>query len=171
VGQHGSASGSLLLDLDGLEVVSAELAAGRMAAGPPDDGENDRLCGLWMRAALHGRRLVRVRDLPIGGRPWCCAGISGSGAVANGARNSGSSSRASTWANSAGRQRIPAGKIVSHSDGWGLVVPSNLPPIPCGTTDRADSLVIQPCPATQAQPRSCCWSDACLTARSSARSN
>jgi hypothetical protein len=28
VGQHGSASGSLLLDLDGLEVVSAELAAG-----------------------------------------------------------------------------------------------------------------------------------------------
>jgi hypothetical protein len=27
-GQHDSASGSLLLDLDGLEVVSAELAAG-----------------------------------------------------------------------------------------------------------------------------------------------
>ena len=81
MGQHGSASGSLLLDLVGLEVVSAELARPANGSWSSDDGENGRLCGLWARAALHGRRLVRVRDLPIGGRPWCCAGISGSGAV------------------------------------------------------------------------------------------
>ena len=69
MGHQGSASGSLLLDLDGLGVVSAELVGGEwqlvvqttvMVIGCP---------GCGVPATPHGRRAVRVRDLPIGGRP------------------------------------------------------------------------------------------------------
>jgi transposase len=35
----------------------------------PDYGHRGRLSGLWGAAELHGRRRVRIRDLPIGGRP------------------------------------------------------------------------------------------------------
>jgi transposase len=69
VGQQGSASGSLLLDLDGLEVVSAELVGGewQLAVQTTATVVGCGSCGV--RATPHGRRLVRVRDLPIGGRP------------------------------------------------------------------------------------------------------
>ncbi len=40
-----------------------------MAAGGPDHGHRGWLCGLRVRAQAHGRRTVRVQDLPIGGRP------------------------------------------------------------------------------------------------------
>jgi transposase len=69
VGRHSSVSATRLLGLDGLEVVSAELVGGewqlvvQTAATMVGCGS----CGV--RATPHGRRLVRVRDLPIGGRP------------------------------------------------------------------------------------------------------
>jgi transposase len=40
-----------------------------MAVGCPDRGHRGRLHRLRVRAEFHGRRTVRVRDLPIGGRP------------------------------------------------------------------------------------------------------
>jgi transposase len=69
VGQHSSASGSLLLDLDGLEVVSAEVVGGewRLVVQTTATVVGCGSCGV--RATPHGRRLVGVRDLPIGGRP------------------------------------------------------------------------------------------------------
>jgi len=69
VGQQGSASGSLLLDLDGLEVVTAEVVGGewQLAVQTTATVVGCGSCGV--RATPHGRRLVRVRDLPIGGRP------------------------------------------------------------------------------------------------------
>jgi transposase len=69
VGQQGSASGSLLLDLDGLEVVSAEVMGGewQLAVQTTATVVGCGSCGV--RATPHGRRLVQVRDLPIGGRP------------------------------------------------------------------------------------------------------
>jgi hypothetical protein len=81
VGQQGSASGPLLLDLDGLEVVSAEVVGGewQLAVQTTATVVGSGSCGV--RATPHGRRLVRVRDLPIGGRPVVLAGASASGAV------------------------------------------------------------------------------------------
>jgi hypothetical protein len=61
VGQHGSAYGSILLDLDGFEVLAAVLAGGEwqlevqttvMVVGCP---------GCGVAAEPHGRRMVRVR--------------------------------------------------------------------------------------------------------------
>jgi transposase len=69
VGQQGSASGSLLLDLDGLEVVSAELVGGEWQLAVKTTATTVGCAGCGVRATLHGRRTVRVRDLPIGGRP------------------------------------------------------------------------------------------------------
>jgi transposase len=69
VGQQGSASGSLLLDLDGLEVVSAELVAGEWQLAVQTTATVVGCAGCGVRATPHGRRVVRVRDLPIGGRP------------------------------------------------------------------------------------------------------
>jgi hypothetical protein len=69
-GSHqGGASGSLLLDLDGLEVVAAELvdAEWQLAVQTTDTVVGCVGCGL--RASPHGRHVVQVRDLPIGGRP------------------------------------------------------------------------------------------------------
>jgi transposase len=69
VGQQGSACGSLLLDLDGLEVVSAELVGGEWRLGVQTTATMVGCAGCGVRATPHGRRAVRVRDLPIGGRP------------------------------------------------------------------------------------------------------
>jgi hypothetical protein len=69
VGQHRSPSGSALLGLDGVEVLAARVGGGEwqleVQTTVPVVGCVG--CGVWAEA--HGRRLVRVRDLPIGGRP------------------------------------------------------------------------------------------------------
>jgi transposase len=69
VGQHGSASGSILLGLDGFEVTAAEVIDDewRLAVQTTAITVGCAACG--SRAQLHARRTVRVRDLPIGGRP------------------------------------------------------------------------------------------------------
>jgi transposase len=69
VGQQGSASGSLLLDLDGFEVVSAELVGGEWQLAVQTTARMVGCAGCGVPATPHGRRVVRVRDLPIGGRP------------------------------------------------------------------------------------------------------
>jgi transposase len=69
VGQHSSASGSRLLDLDGLEVVSAELVGGEWQLVVQTMARVIGCAGCGVPATPHGRREVRVRDLPIGGRP------------------------------------------------------------------------------------------------------
>jgi transposase len=69
VGQHSSASGSRLLGLDGLEVVSAELVGGEWQLVVRTMATVIGCAGCGVRATPHGRRTVRVRDLPIGGRP------------------------------------------------------------------------------------------------------
>jgi transposase len=69
VGQQGSASGSLLLDLDGFEVVSAELVGGEWQLAVQTTARMVGCAGCGILATPHGRRVVRVRDLPIGGRP------------------------------------------------------------------------------------------------------
>jgi transposase len=69
VGQHGSASGSILLGLDGFEVTAAEVTNDewRLAVQTTTTTVGCVACG--SQARLHARRTVRVRDLPIGGRP------------------------------------------------------------------------------------------------------
>jgi transposase len=69
VGHQGSASGSLLLDLDGLGVVSAEVVGGEWQLAVQTTATVVGCGDCGVRATPHGRRLVRVRDLPIGGRP------------------------------------------------------------------------------------------------------
>jgi transposase len=69
VGQQGNASGPLLLGLDGLEVVSAELVGGERQLAVQTTATVVGCVGCGVRATPHGRRMVRVRDLPIGGRP------------------------------------------------------------------------------------------------------
>jgi transposase len=75
VGQHSSASGSRLLGLDGFQVVSAELQGGEWQLAVQTTATVIGCAGCGVRATPHGRRTVRVRDLPIGGRPvvlaWC----------------------------------------------------------------------------------------------------
>jgi transposase len=69
VGQHSSASASRLLGLDGFEVLAAEIVGGewRLVVQTTAEVVGCPRCGV--RAQAHGRRTVRVRDLPIGGRP------------------------------------------------------------------------------------------------------
>jgi len=69
VGQHSSASASRLLGLDGFEVVSAELVGGEWQLAVQTTATVIGCVGCGERAELHGRRTVRVRDLPAGGRP------------------------------------------------------------------------------------------------------
>jgi transposase len=69
VGQHSSASGSVLLGLDGFKVVAAEIAGGEWQLEIQTTATVVGCQGCGMRAELHGRRTVRVRDLPIAGRP------------------------------------------------------------------------------------------------------
>jgi transposase len=75
VGQHSSASVSALLDLDGFQLVSAELVGGEWQLAVQTMATVIGCAGCGVRATPHGRRTVRVRDLPIGGRPvvlwWC----------------------------------------------------------------------------------------------------
>jgi transposase len=69
VGQHSSASVSALLGLDGFEVVSAELVDGEWQLVVQTTAMVIGCAGCGVPAKPHGRRTVRVRDLPIGGRP------------------------------------------------------------------------------------------------------
>jgi transposase len=69
VGQHSSASGSVLLGLDGFEVLAAQVVGGEWQLVVQTTATVVGCRGCGMRAELHGRRTVRVRDLPIGGRP------------------------------------------------------------------------------------------------------
>jgi len=73
VGQHGSASGSILLGLDQFEVTAAEVTDDewRLAVQTTATPVGCAACGT--QARLHARRTVRVRDLPIGGRPVALA--------------------------------------------------------------------------------------------------
>jgi transposase len=69
VGQHGNGSGSILLGLDGFEVTAAAVIDDewRLAVQTTATTVGCTACG--SQARLHARRTVRVRDLPIGGRP------------------------------------------------------------------------------------------------------
>jgi transposase len=69
VGQHSSASASRLLGLDGFKVLAAEIAGGEWQLEIQTTATVVGCQGCGMRAELHGRRTVRVRDLPIAGRP------------------------------------------------------------------------------------------------------
>jgi transposase len=82
VGRHTSASASRLLGLDGFEVLAAEVVGGEWQLAVQTTATVVGCSGCGVRAELHGRRTVRVRDLPIGGRPvvlawrkriWRCA--------------------------------------------------------------------------------------------------
>jgi transposase len=69
VGQHSSASASRLLGLDGFEVTTAQVTDDewRLAVQTTATTVGCVACGT--QARVHARRTVRVRDLPIGGRP------------------------------------------------------------------------------------------------------
>jgi transposase len=69
VGQHGSASGSILLGLDGFEVTAAEVTDDEWRLGVQTTATAVGCGACGSQARLHARRTVRVRDLPIGGRP------------------------------------------------------------------------------------------------------
>jgi transposase len=69
VGQHSSASASRLLGLDGFQLVSAELVGGEWQLAVQTTATAIGCVGCGVRATPHGRRTVRVRDLPLGGRP------------------------------------------------------------------------------------------------------
>ena len=69
MGQHRSASASRLLGLDGFAVLTAEVVGGEWQLSVQTTATVVGCPGCGMRAELHGRRTVRVRDLPIGGRP------------------------------------------------------------------------------------------------------
>jgi transposase len=75
VGQHGSASGSILLGLDGFEVTAAEVVEEEWRLGVQSTATTVGCVACGSQARLHARRTVQVRDLPIGGRPvvlaWC----------------------------------------------------------------------------------------------------
>jgi transposase len=69
MGQHSSASGSRRLDLDGLQLVPAELVGDEWQLAVETTATVIGCTGCGVPATPHGRRTVRVRDLPIGGRP------------------------------------------------------------------------------------------------------
>jgi transposase len=69
VGQHSSASGSVLFGLGGFEVLAVQVVGGEWQLEVQTTATEVGCVGCGMRAELHGRRTVRVRDLPIGGRP------------------------------------------------------------------------------------------------------
>ena len=82
MGQHSSASGSALLGLDGFQVLAAQVVGGEWQLAVQTTATVIGCQGCGVRATPHGRRLVWVRDLPIGGRPvvlawrkriWRCA--------------------------------------------------------------------------------------------------
>jgi transposase len=59
----------VLLGLDGFEVLAAQVVAGEWQLEVQTTATVVGCGGCGVRAELHGRRTVRVRDLPIGGRP------------------------------------------------------------------------------------------------------
>ena len=69
MGQHSSASASRLLDLDGFEVLAAEVVSGEWKLAVQTTATVVGCTGCGVRATPHGRRVVQVRDLPVGGRP------------------------------------------------------------------------------------------------------
>jgi transposase len=69
VGQHSSASATRLLGLDGFRVVAVRVTDGEWQLSVETVATVVGCQGCGVRAELHGRRMVRVRDLPIGGRP------------------------------------------------------------------------------------------------------
>ena len=69
VGQHSSASASKLLGLDSFEVLAAQVVGGEWQLKVQTTSTLVGCIGCGVRAELHGRRTVRVRDLPAGGRP------------------------------------------------------------------------------------------------------
>ena len=69
MGQHSSASGSALLGLDGFEVLAARVVGGEWQLEVQTTATVVGCVGCGVRAEAHGRRTVRVRDLPVGGRP------------------------------------------------------------------------------------------------------
>ena len=69
MGQHGSASGSILLGLDGFEVIAAEVIDDEWWLAVQTTATTVGCGGCGTQARLHARRTVGVRDLPIGGRP------------------------------------------------------------------------------------------------------
>jgi transposase len=69
VGQHSSASVSRLLGLDGFQVLAAQVVGGEWQLEVQTTATVIGCVGCGVRATPHGRRTVRVRDLPIGGRP------------------------------------------------------------------------------------------------------
>jgi transposase len=69
VGQQSSASGSLLLDLDGFEVLGAQIVGREWHLAVQTTATMVGCMGCGVPAEHHGRRTVRVRDLPVGGRP------------------------------------------------------------------------------------------------------
>jgi transposase len=69
VGQHASASGSILLGLDGFEVSAAAVIDDEWRLGVQTTATTVGCVACGSQARLHARRTVRVRDLPIGGRP------------------------------------------------------------------------------------------------------
>jgi transposase len=75
VGQHSSASASRLLGLDGFQVLAAEVVGGEWQLTVQTTATVVGCIGWGGRVELPGRRTVRVRDLPAGGRPvvllWC----------------------------------------------------------------------------------------------------
>jgi transposase len=82
------ASGSVLLGLDGFEVLAAKVVGGEWQLEVQTTATVVGCEGCGMGAEAHGRRMVRVRDLPIGGRPvvlawrkrlWRCRESVGSG--------------------------------------------------------------------------------------------
>jgi hypothetical protein len=68
VGQHSNTSASRLLDLDGFEVLAAEIMGGEWQLTIQTTATVVDCVSCGVRTELHGRRTVRVRDLPIGGR-------------------------------------------------------------------------------------------------------
>ena len=69
MGQHSSASASRLLGLDGFEILAVDIVGGEWQLAVQTTATVVGCVGCGVRAEAHGRRTVRVRDLPIGGRP------------------------------------------------------------------------------------------------------
>jgi transposase len=69
VGQHSSASATRLLGLDDFKVVAIQVTDGEWQLSVETVATVVGCHGCGLRAELHGRRRVRVRDLPLGGRP------------------------------------------------------------------------------------------------------
>jgi transposase len=69
VGHHSSGSASRLLGLDGFEVLAAKVVTGEWQLEVQTTAAVVGCGGCGVRATMHGRRTVRVRDLPAGGRP------------------------------------------------------------------------------------------------------